>query len=281
MRLFKTVDEVRSFINSVRREGKTVGLVPTMGYLHQGHLSLVHEAKRSCDVVIVSIFVNPTQFDPNEDYQTYPRDLQRDVALVADAGVEAIFAPEAEEMYSQGFSSFVDVTGVSECLCGASRPGHFRGVATVVTKLFNIVLPDAAFFGQKDFQQVMVIKRMVADLNMSVQIIDVPIVREEDGLALSSRNVYLSQEERKAALVLHRSLHLAKEQVNEGERSAQQIKERIIKEIQAEPLANIDYVEILSVPDLKPIEIIKGNVLLALAVRFGKTRLIDNSILEA
>ncbi|AEG58537.1 pantoate--beta-alanine ligase [Desulforamulus ruminis] len=281
MRLCKTIEEIRSLINAVRAEGKTVGLVPTMGYLHQGHLSLVQEARRRCEVLVVSIFVNPTQFGPHEDYQTYPRDLQRDAGLLAGAGVDAVFAPEAAEMYPAGFSSYVDVSGVSQCLCGASRPGHFRGVATVVSKLFNIVRPDMAFFGQKDFQQVLVIKRMVEDLNMSVQIIDVPIVREEDGLALSSRNVYLSPEERSAALVLHRSLNLALDLVRSGERDTNRLKERIIKEITSEPLADIDYVEIRSLPHLSGLAELSGRALLALAVRFGKTRLIDNVVLEA
>ncbi|ABO50314.1 pantothenate synthetase [Desulforamulus reducens MI-1] len=281
MRLCKTIEEIRLLLNTVRNKGKYIGLVPTMGFLHQGHLSLVHEAKRHCDVVVMSIFVNPTQFGPNEDYDAYPRDLQRDTSLAAEAGVDIIFAPPAEEMYPQEFSSYVDVTGVSESLCGGSRPGHFRGVATVVTKLFNIIQPQAAFFGQKDFQQVLVIKRMVADLNMHVKIVDVPIMREIDGLALSSRNIYLSPEERQAALVLYRSLMLAQELIVNGEREIRRIKEAVIKAIGAEPRANIDYVEILSIPNLTPIDQLKGKALLALAVRFGKTRLIDNTVLEA
>ncbi|AQS57917.1 pantoate--beta-alanine ligase [Desulforamulus ferrireducens] len=281
MRLCKTINEMRSFIKAVRAEGKIVGLVPTMGYLHQGHMSLVREAKSRCDVVVVSIFVNPTQFGPNEDYHSYPRDLQKDAALVAEAGVDVIFAPEVAEMYPAGFSSYVEVTGVSECLCGASRPGHFRGVATVVSKLFHIVQPDLAFFGQKDFQQVLVIKRMVADLNMTVQIVEVPIVREADGLAMSSRNVYLSPEERQAALVLSRSLKLAQELVAQGERDIATLRDRVCQEINKETLANIDYVEIRSLPNLQTIDKLEGQALLALAVRFGKTRLIDNTILEA
>jgi len=281
MRLCKTIEEVRSLLNAVRTEGKCIGLVPTMGYLHQGHLSLVQEAKRRCDVVVMSIFVNPTQFGPNEDFAAYPRDLQRDAAQAAEAGVDVIFAPAVEEMYPRGFSSYVDVTGVSEPLCGGSRPGHFRGVATVVTKLFNIIRPEAAFFGQKDFQQVLVIKRMVEDLNIDVEIVDVPIVREVDGLALSSRNVYLSPEERQAALVLSRSLKLAREQVAGGERDINRLRELVMNEINSEPLAKIDYVEIVAIPHLTKIERLEGEVLLALAVRFGKTRLIDNTVLEA
>ncbi|MCL4440437.1 MAG: pantoate--beta-alanine ligase [Firmicutes bacterium] len=281
MRLCKTVEEVRSFVTSVRSEGKTVGLVPTMGYLHPGHLSLVHEAKRRCDVVVVSIFVNPTQFGAGEVPFCRIFCLQRDAGLVADAGVDAIFAPEAAEMYPPGFSTSVDVAGVSEPLCGASRPGHFRGVATVITKLFNIVRPDMAFFGQKDFQQVLLIKRLVEDLNMDIQIVDVPIVREADGLAMSSRNVYLSEEDRKAALVLSRSLSLARQLVAEGERDVARLKKRVVREIQSEPRAEIDYVEILSVPHLKQLDLLADKALLALAVRFGKTRLIDNTVLEA
>jgi pantoate--beta-alanine ligase len=280
MRLCKSIEEVRSLLSAVRSEGKCIGLVPTMGYLHQGHLSLVHEAKRRCDVVVLSIFVNPTQFGPNEDFSAYPRDLQRDALLAAEAGVGVIFAPEVEEMYPQGVSTYVDVNDVSEPLCGAARPGHFRGVATVVTKLINIVRPAVAFFGQKDFQQVLVIKRMVKDLNMDVEIIDTPIIRESDGLALSSRNVYLSAAERQAALVLSRSLKLAQAQMAQGEQDISALKELVIKEIQLDPLANIDYVEILSLPDLKEIKQFTGEALLALAVRFGRTRLIDNTILE-
>ncbi|AEF93058.1 Pantothenate synthetase [Desulfotomaculum nigrificans CO-1-SRB] len=281
MRLCKTIPELRSLLKAVRAEGKSIGLVPTMGYLHQGHLSLIREARQRCDVVVVSIFVNPTQFGPQEDFARYPRDLERDAALVAEIGGDVIFAPEATEMYPPGYSTYVEVGGVSEPLCGASRPGHFRGVATVVCKLFNIVRPDIAFFGQKDFQQVLVIRRMVQDLNMDVEIVDVPIVREPDGLALSSRNVYLSPEERKAALVLSRSLNLAREQVAQGQRDISQLKELVISRIKAEPLANIDYVEILSIPDLKPLDKLQDKALLALAVKFGQTRLIDNTVLEA
>ncbi|CCO08677.1 pantoate--beta-alanine ligase [Desulforamulus hydrothermalis] len=280
MRLCKTVEEMRSYVNAVRAEGKTVGLVPTMGYLHQGHLSLMQEAKRRCDVVVVSIFVNPTQFGPKEDYQAYPRDLQRDAGLAAEVGVDVIFAPEVAEMYPPDFNTFVEVAEVSEPLCGASRPGHFRGVATIVTKLFNIVRPHMAFFGRKDFQQVLVIKRLVEDLNLDVNIVDLPIVREEDGLALSSRNVYLTAEERRAARVLFRSLSLARRRVAAGERNTAGLKELVEQEIRSEPLAVIDYVEILSLPRLKPLDTLQDKALLALAVRFGKTRLIDNTVLE-
>ncbi|GAB6180987.1 pantoate--beta-alanine ligase [Desulfotomaculum defluvii] len=281
MRLCKTIEEVRLLLKTIRSEGKSIGLVPTMGYLHQGHLSLVRQAKERCDVVVLSIFVNPTQFGPNEDYEAYPRDLDRDATLAADAGVNIIFAPTAQEMYTRFFSSYVNVTGVSESLCGKSRPGHFQGVATVVTKLLNIIQPDAAFFGQKDFQQVLVIKRMVEDLNMNTEIVDVPIIREPDGLALSSRNVYLSPGERKAGLVLFRSLNLAQELVANGEKDINRLRTAVLNNILEEPLANVDYVEILALPNLTKIEHLSGKVLLALAVRFGNTRLIDNAVLEA
>ncbi|MEG6522061.1 pantoate--beta-alanine ligase [Desulfotomaculum sp. 1211_IL3151] len=281
MRLCQNIEEVRFVLNTVRSQGKSIALVPTMGYLHQGHLSLVNQAKLRFDVVVMSIFVNPTQFGPNEDYEAYPRDLQRDAALAEEAGVSVIFAPAVKEMYPQFFSSYVNVTGVSEPLCGGARPGHFQGVATVVTKLINIIQPNAVFFGQKDFQQVLVIKRMVEDLNINSEIIAVPIVREADGLAMSSRNVYLSPEERQAGLVLFRSLKLAQELVANGEKDIRQLKQAVLNNILEEPLANVDYVEILSLPNLTTIEHLTGKVLLALAVRFGKTRLIDNAVLEA
>lgn len=280
MRLCRNIEEIRTFTNSVQREGKTVGLVPTMGYLHQGHLTLAREAKARCDIVVLSIFVNPTQFGPKEDFTTYPRDIQRDAALAREAGVDVIFAPETTAIYPQGFSTFVDVEGISGVLCGASRPGHFRGVATVVTKLLNIVRPNLAFFGQKDFQQLLVIKRLVQDLNLPVQIMEVAIVREPDGLAMSSRNVYLSPEQRKAATVLYKSLELAQSLVEQGERSIPALRDAVIKSIQGEPLAQMDYVEILTLPDLQNKDIVSDRVLLALAVKFGSTRLIDNRVLE-
>lgn len=280
MRLCKKIEEVRSLLKYARLEGKTVGLVPTMGYLHQGHLALVAEARRLCDVVVMSIFVNPTQFGPQEDFSSYPRDLQRDAALAEEAGVDVIFAPEVGEMYPGGFRTFVDVEEITDVLCGASRPGHFRGVATVVSKLFNIVQPEMAFFGQKDYQQVLVIKKLVKDLDMNVQVVGVPIVREADGLALSSRNVYLSKEERKAALILSGSLSKAQSLVTSGERKVEQLIELVRNEILSEPIAQIDYVEVLSIPDLRCQAVVEDRALLALAVRFGKTRLIDNTVLE-
>lgn len=255
-------------------------MVPTMGYLHNGHLSLVHTARHTCDMVVLSIFVNPTQFGPNEDFELYPRDLRKDMELADGTGVDIIFAPAVKEMYPCGYSTYIEVTKVSESLCGATRPGHFRGVATIVNKLFNIIRPDKAFFGQKDFQQILVIKRMVHDLNMNIEIVEVPIIRETDGLAMSSRNAYLSPSERKAAIILYQSLNEAQKQVAEGERNVKRLKEIVVDKIGTEPLAKIDYVEILAIPDLREIELLEGKAILALAVKFGNTRLIDNTFLE-
>jgi len=276
----KTIAEIKSFICKCKERGDTVGLVPTMGYLHEGHLSLMKKARKLCDIVVISIFVNPTQFGPQEDFEKYPRDMKRDAALAEAVGVDAIFAPEAAEMYPPDFCTYVEVGGITEKLCGRSRPGHFKGVATVVTKLFNIVQPDLAVFGWKDAQQALVIKQMVRDLNMDVKVITGPTVREADGLAMSSRNVYLSPEERKAALVLPRSLEAAREAVGNGERDAVKIKDMVVDMIKSEPLAEIDYVEICRLPDLKEVASIEGQVMLAMAVKFGDTRLIDNVVLE-
>lgn len=276
----RTVKEIRNFVRQARSQGQTVGLVPTMGYFHDGHLALMHRAKGACDVVVVSIFVNPLQFGPREDYDRYPRDVERDVGLAREAGVvDAIFNPPVEEMYPPGFATHVEVEGLTGCLCGRSRPGHFRGVATVVSKLFNIVRPDKAFFGQKDAQQVLVIRRMVEDLNMDVEIITVPTVREADGLAMSSRNVYLGTGERQAAAVLPKSLIAARQAYESGERYVLRLEELVRGMIAGEPKAEIDYVEIRSLPDLKPVHVLDGPALLALAVRFGSIRLIDNTIL--
>ncbi|MDD4334322.1 MAG: pantoate--beta-alanine ligase [Desulfotomaculaceae bacterium] len=279
MRIFHTIAEIREFVRQARVKGHSIGLVPTMGYLHEGHLELMRQAKKQCDTVIVSIFVNPTQFGPGEDLASYPRDLDRDAAMAEGVGVDAIFNPVAEEIYPSGYSTYVDVERITEKLCGAFRPGHFRGVATVVAKLFNIVKTDYAFFGQKDAQQVLVIKRMAADLNMEVEVITVPTVREHDGLAMSSRNVYLDPEQRQAALCLSSSLNRAAAEVGAGERNAAKIRQLVIDLIKDEPLAGIDYVEIYSYPDLEPVELIKGSALLALAVKIGRARLIDNIIL--
>lgn len=281
MKIIETIAEMRAFINQAKRQGKSIGLVPTMGALHEGHLTLMRSAKAACDVVIASIFVNPTQFGPNEDYSCYPRVLAKDSEKAASVGIDVVFHPSPSEMYPYGYATYVNVAGLTEKLCGLSRPDHFRGVTTVVCKLFNIVQPDKAFFGQKDAQQVLVIQRMVRDLNMTVNIEIVPIVRESDGLALSSRNAYLSDKERTAALVLSRSLQIAEQTVQQGEQDIAKIRQAVVNEISAEPLASIDYVEIYGHPDLQPIKVLAGKALLALAVKIGQTRLIDNKILEA
>lgn len=278
MKIIETIAEMRAFIAAARQEGKSVGLVPTMGALHEGHLTLMRTAKEKCEMVVASIFVNPTQFGPNEDLESYPRDLAGDAAKAESVGVDAVFYPLPQEMYPAGYATYVNVEGITDKLCGKSRPGHFRGVATVVTKLFNILQPDTAFFGQKDAQQVAVLECMVRDLNLPIKIQVVPIVREADGLAMSSRNKYLSPKERQAALVLSRSLRQASAAVKEGERKAAVLRQLVENEIKKEPLANIEYVEIYSYPNMAEIEEIKGAALLAVAVRFGTTRLIDNVI---
>lgn len=280
MKIVKTVAEIKDIIRNTKKQGQSIGLVPTMGYLHQGHLTLMREAKKKTDFVVASIFVNPIQFGAGEDYEVYPRDLDRDSALAESAGVDVIFAPSVNEMYPSGFKTFVEVTDITDKLCGKSRPGHFKGVATVVSKLFNIVEPDAAFFGQKDAQQVVVLKRMVEDLNMNLKIEMVPIVREADGLAMSSRNSYLNQEERAAATVLFRSLGFARELISSGEHDAEKVKSEVARYIHGEPLAKADYVELLTFPELEQVAEISGKVIIALAVFIGKTRLIDNLVLE-
>lgn len=280
MKIIKSIQEIKNIITDEKSKGKSIGFVPTMGYLHDGHLSLMKRAKEENDVVVISIFVNPIQFGQGEDYEVYPRDIERDSKLAESVGVDYIFAPEVKEMYPEGYNTFVEVLGVTDKLCGASRPGHFKGVTTVVTKLFNIVTPDKAYFGQKDAQQVYVIKQMVRDLNMNVKIISCPIVREHDGLALSSRNTYLLEEERKQALVLSKSLFWAKDMINKGERNAKTLIEGIKSMINEMPLADIDYVEIIDYDTFKEVEELKGNILIALAVKIGKTRLIDNILVE-
>lgn len=276
MKVVHTIQEVRDFVKSQRAEGKSIGFVPTMGYLHEGHLSLMKRAKEDNDVVVVSIFVNPMQFGPNEDLDSYPRDLEHDAELCESVGVSLIFHPEPEEMYAPDFTSFVDMDGVTKELCGKSRPIHFRGVCTVVNKLFNIVTPDRAYFGQKDAQQLAVIRRMVRDLNMDIQIVGCPIVREEDGLAKSSRNTYLSAKERKAALVLSRAVRLGEQMAKDGEKEAAKIEAAMRELIEAEPLAKIDYVSIVNAVSIESVETLQGEILGAIAVYIGKTRLIDN-----
>lgn len=280
MLICRTIAEIREFVRSARSAGKTVGLVPTMGYFHAGHLSLMREARQTCDTVVVSLYVNPMQFGPKEDLAQYPRDFERDCAMAREVGVDAVFAPGDREMYPQGFSTYVEVTGLTDALCGQSRPGHFRGVTTVVTKLFNIVTPDRAFFGRKDAQQALVIRRMAGDLNMNLEVIILPTVREEDGLAMSSRNVYLTGEQRRDAPVLYRSLCAFRDAVAGGERDAGKLRRMMRDMIAAVPGARPDYVEVLGVPGLQPLETLQGAVIAALAVRFGNTRLIDNVIME-
>jgi len=280
MQVCRTIGEIKEFANKARVAGKTVGLVPTMGYFHEGHLNLMREAKKECDVVVVSLYVNPLQFGPKEDLGEYPRDFDRDCAMAQSVGVDAILAPGNDEMYPAGYGSFVEVTGITGKLCGLSRPDHFRGVTTVVAKLFNIVRPDQAFFGQKDAQQALVIQKMVRDLNMGLEVVTLPIVREADGLAMSSRNVYLNEEQRQAALVLYRSLCAFRDAVAEGEITVSKLLRGIEEMISSTPGASVDYVEILSVPDLEPLDILNGKCIAALAVRFGRTRLIDNMVVE-
>ncbi len=276
-----TIAALRAALIEMRKAGRSVGLVPTMGALHEGHLSLIRRAREENDVVVVSVFVNPTQFGPQEDYSRYPRDLSRDTALAVEAGADLVFAPAAEEMYLPGHSTWVEVEGLTDGLCGASRPGHFRGVCTVVTKLFALCRPDRAYFGQKDAQQLAVIRRMERDLNLGVDVVSCAIVREDDGLALSSRNVYLTPEERAQAVVLSRSLRAAEQLVAEGEHRAKAI-EATVRQVLAEAtLGEVDYVALVDAEELTPVEVIAGEVLLALAVRFGGTRLIDNTVLRA
>ena len=279
MKIVGTVKEVREQVKEWKKQGLSVGFVPTMGYLHEGHKSLMDAARKGNDKVVVSIFVNPMQFGPTEDLATYPRDLDHDAALCESAGVDLIFHPEAEEMYEKDFCSFVDMTGLTEGLCGKTRPIHFRGVCTVVNKLFNIVTPDQAYFGQKDGQQLAVIKRMVRDLNMDIEIVGCPIVREEDGLAKSSRNTYLSAEERKAALILSKTVALGKE-LAKTEKDANKVVEAMKKNIETEPLAKIDYVEAVDALSMAPVEKLEGTCMLAMAVYIGKTRLIDNTLIN-
>ena len=279
MKIVETVKEVREQVKEWKKQGLTVGFVPTMGYLHEGHKSLMDAARKDNDKVVVSIFVNPMQFGPTEDLATYPRDLDHDAALCESAGVDLIFHPEPEEMYEKDFCSFVDMTGLTEGLCGKTRPIHFRGVCTVVNKFFNIVTPDRAYFGQKDGQQLAVIKRMVRDLNMDIEIIGCPIVREEDGLAKSSRNTYLSPEERKAALILSKTVALGKE-LAKTEKDANKVVEAMKKNIETEPMAKIDYVEAVDALSMEPVEKLEGASMLAMAVYIGKTRLIDNTLIN-
>lgn len=280
MKVIRTISEMRAWSHKMRQKDKTVAFVPTMGYLHEGHLSLIDEARSRADAVVASIFVNPTQFAPNEDLDRYPRDFERDEQLCRQRGVSVIFYPTTEEMYPPEHKTYVITEDLSTVLCGRTRPTHFRGVTTIVAKLFNIVQPHIAVFGQKDAQQALIIRRMVEDLNFDIQIVVAPIVREQDGLAMSSRNNYLSPEERAQAVVLSRSLHMAREEFLKGNRNLVDLKQKIANMISVQPLARIDYVEAVDAATLEPLtEAGARPVLLAIAVFFGKTRLIDNTLL--
>lgn len=276
MRRTDSIEETRGVVRYWREHGHSVGLVPTMGFLHEGHVSLIRRARVDNEKVAVSIFVNPIQFGPGEDYESYPRDLERDLSVLSEENVDLVFIPSPEQMYSKEHFVYVDVESLGDVLCGAQRPGHFRGVCTVVAKLFNIFRPDRAYFGQKDAQQLTIIRQMARDLNFGVEIVRCPIVREPDGLALSSRNAYLSEKERKAALVIPRSLSLARNALENGERDAGRIRIIIAGEIEKEPLACIGYVEVVDASSLRPVERIDRPVLAAVAVKIGPARLIDN-----
>jgi pantoate--beta-alanine ligase len=282
MEIINRRQRMSSVARKIRREqDKTIGLVPTMGALHEGHLSLVREARRMCDIVVVSVFVNPTQFGPSEDFEKYPRDLTNDTALLTDYNVDYIFAPPVEEMYSKGFATYVTVEGLSEQLEGASRPGHFRGVATVVTVLLNTVRPDFAFFGQKDAQQALIIRRLVKDLAFDTEIVILPTVREDSGLAISSRNLYLTPEEQAAATVIHQALARAKAAYKDGERSAGRLEILVRSTIELEPRARVDYVTVVDADTLEHVDRLDDRpILIAVAAYVGKTRLIDNTILN-
>lgn len=279
--IISTIDELRAYLQPFRESGRSIGLVPTMGFLHEGHLSLIRKAKTENDVVVVSVFVNPTQFAPNEDFASYPRDIARDKELAVSAGADIIFHPSVEEMYPGGSSTFVEVEGdITKTLCGASRPSHFKGVTTVVSMLFNIAQPHKAYFGQKDAQQAAVLIKMTQDLHMNIELIVCPIVREKDGLAMSSRNTYLSNEERKQAVILNQALLKGKDAFANGEHQAAVLSSLIRTKINESTLAVIDYVSIYAYPSLEPIDTIESKAIIAVAVKFGKTRLIDNIILE-
>ena len=280
MNIATTVEQAKQTVRQWKAEGLTVGLVPTMGYLHEGHESLIKRAVAECDRVMVSVFLNPIQFAPNEDLATYPRDFAADTVLIENAGADLVFHPEPSELYAPDACTFVNVEGITSELCGKTRPTHFRGVCTVVSKLMNISQADRAYFGQKDAQQLAVVRRMVRDLNMNVEVIGCPIVREEDGLAKSSRNTYLSPAEREAALVLSRAVREGQRVMKEGGRDAKTILSAMRAIIEAEPLARIDYVEMVSWDGIKPVDVADSSVLVAMAVYIGKTRLIDNFIFE-
>jgi len=276
MQVAKTVREVRAWVRLARDEGKSIGFVPTMGYFHEGHLSLMRRAKTECDLCVVSLFVNPTQFGPSEDFQRYPRDFARDAAMAESVGVDLLFAPDVEEMYPEGYQTYVEVTEVTRRLEGAARPGHFCGVATVCTKLFNIVQADRAYFGKKDYQQLKVIQRMVRDLNLPIEIVPCETVREPDGLAMSSRNVYLNPDERRAAAVLYRALCAGRDAILAGERDAKKVQVLVEQVIATEPLLKTEYVDVADAETLEPLTDLRDEVVISLAARVGAARLIDN-----
>ncbi len=276
--VIEAISTLREQLALVRSERNTVGLVPTMGALHAGHRKLIEQARRECDWVVVSIFVNPLQFGPGEDYQSYPRDLATDLEFCEQLGVDTVFAPPPNVMYPEQQHTFVNVEGLSEYLCGPHRPGHFRGVATVVLKLFNIVQPDRAYFGEKDAQQLKIIERMVSDLNLPVAVVSVPTVREPDGLAVSSRNRYMTSDQRKAATVLYRALTAARNQIDEGETDPEAVKQAALDVLEREPQATVEYLEVVDTEEMHPVRKIKGAVRVAGAVRIGSTRLIDNML---
>jgi pantoate--beta-alanine ligase len=280
MEVIQKPEEMQKRSLELRSQGKTIGFVPTMGYFHEGHLSLMKRARQECDVVVVSIYVNPLQFGPREDFNRYPRDLQRDLKMAEEVGVDIVFAPKDEDMYPEGYQTFVEVTELTRGLEGFYRPGHFRGVTTVVAKLFNIVLPHKAYFGEKDFQQLRVVQRMVRDLNFPVEIVPCPTVRETDGLAMSSRNTYLNPEERRAATVLYRALEAADELFKSGERNAAKLKAKVWEVLASEPLARPQYVEIVDAQTLEPIFTVDRPAAILLAVFVGQARLIDEWVLS-
>ncbi|WP_028841281.1 pantoate--beta-alanine ligase [Thermodesulfobacterium hveragerdense] len=280
MEVIKTIPEMKAKVKELKSRGYKIGFVPTMGYLHEGHLSLVRKAKSLADKVVVSIFVNPLQFGPKEDFREYPRDLERDLSLLEKEEVDVVFVPSAEEMYPSDYQTYVEVVNLTDKLCGAFRPGHFKGVTTVVLKLFNIIQPDIAVFGEKDYQQLLVIKQMVKDLNLDIEIVGSPTVREPDGLAMSSRNIYLSPKERESALSLNRALELAERLVKEGEKNPEKIKKTLFEFLRMHPYLIVQYIEIVDPETLDPIEVIEKPVVCAIAAYVGKARLIDNKLIE-
>jgi len=280
MKIYKKIDEIKEESRKLKATGKFIGFVPTMGFFHEGHLSLVRESVKKTDCTVVSIFVNPTQFGPREDFKSYPRNLEKDLETLEKEGINYVFVPDNKEIYPEGYRTYVEVHDLQDKLCGESRPGHFRGVCTVVLKFFNIIKPDVSFFGQKDAQQAIILKKMVRDLNLDIKIEILPIVRDKDGMALSSRNYYLDNDGRKAALCLFKSLKSAREMIMNGEKKAEKIKRRMKEIIQSEPLAKIDYIEIVDMDNLEHMGKIEDEALVALAAFIGNARLIDNMIVN-